>query len=75
MLRDSIQIELNEDTATNGTVTGYYLREIANAPTGTLPSTGGMGTILYTAIGIGIMAAAVAIIVIYRKKKMNQQNS
>lgn len=75
LLRDSIQIELNEDTATNGTVTGYYLREIANAPTGTLPSTGGMGTILYTAIGIGIMAAAVAIIVIYRKKKMNQQNS
>lgn len=49
---------------------GYQLVEIANNAAGLLPFTGGMGTIIYTIIGLAIVAGASVGIVYYKKRKV-----
>ncbi|MGI6033001.1 MAG: isopeptide-forming domain-containing fimbrial protein [Coriobacteriales bacterium] len=52
---------------------GTAAQKIANTPAGSLPSTGGMGTMLYIAVGLIIMAAAVALILVRRRNRANGQ--
>ena len=56
----------NDETPTvEGTTNGY---EIKNTKLSTLPSTGGMGTYLFTIIGVVVMAGAAGAFFISRRK-------
>ena len=48
------------NTRMNGTTGGFQL-----------PKTGGEGTLLVTAIGLGLLCVAVVLLVVYRKKSRN----
>lgn len=48
---------------------GYYLAEIMLQSSPDLPFTGGIGTIIYTAIGLIVIVSSVALFYVYRKKK------
>lgn len=50
-------------------VTGTYSITVANTEAGLLPATGGLGTILYTLIGLFIITFSATAVVYYRKKK------
>ena len=52
-----------EVTAVTGNV-----KKVVNKKGGLLPSTGGTGTVIYTAGGIGVMACAIIVLAIKRKK-------
>lgn len=57
-------------SGTNQNVISFNLENINNDDAGfTLPVTGGMGTMIFTILGIALMAGAVTIIVVSRKKK------
>ncbi len=49
--------------------TAYYTVTVANTKSGLLPATGGLGTILYTLIGLFIITFSATAVVYYRKKK------
>ena len=51
------------------TTEGYYPLEVTNAKAGLLPSTGGLGTVIYTLIGLVIIASGSIAFVSYRKKQ------
>lgn len=50
-------------------VSASYTVEVANTKAGLLPATGGLGTILYTLIGLFIITFSATAVVYYRKKK------
>lgn len=57
-------------TGINQNVISFNLENISDADADfTLPVTGGMGTMIFTILGIALMAGAVTIIVVSRKKK------
>lgn len=62
-----------DKTASDATTSGKVAQNIINTPAGSLPSTGGMGTVLYIAVGLIIMAAAVALILVRRRNRANGQ--
>ena len=47
--------------------------EILNAQKGLLPSTGGIGTKIFTVIGISLMLIVVSSYIIARRKKLQNQ--
>ncbi len=53
------------------TTDGYYPLEVKNAKAGLLPSTGGLGTIFYTLIGLLVVGAGAYEVVKYSKKQVN----
>ena len=53
------------------TTEGYYPLEVTNAKAGLLPSTGGLGTIFYTLIGLLVVGAGAYEVVKYSKKQIN----
>ena len=57
-------------TATTSSTTTSVSVEVLNAKEGFLPTTGGMGTKIFTAVGIVVMLAAV-VALIYRNKRNN----
>ncbi len=57
------------DSDNYDTETGYYSITVANTEAGLLPATGGLGTILYTLIGLFIITFSATAVVYYRKKK------
>ena len=57
-------------TATTSSTTTSVSVEVLNAKEGFLPTTGGMGTKIFTAVGIVVMLAA-AVALVYRNKKNN----
>ena len=67
--KDAVPIKVKITGATEGTVTGYYRVDIAAYETGTLPFTGGMGTSLFSFIGLLVIAASAIAIIVYRNKK------
>ncbi len=75
LLSGTLEVEITNDNSDTGTLAGYHLESIPNTKIGSLPSTGGIGAILYLTLGIGLMVGAVVFIVIYRKKKLGKQNS
>lgn len=52
----------------NGTTTGDTL-EVENTKGSTLPGTGGMGTIIFTAAGAGVVLVAGIMLIVYMKKR------
>ena len=53
---------------TSLTSEGYYPLEVKNAKQGLLPSTGGLGTILYTTFGLLVIVLGSLAFISYRKK-------
>lgn len=68
---DPIQVIVNKDAQTLDKVTpGHVNVEIDNIKGGTLPSTGGMGTVIFTVVGI-CLAGGAAILLITKKRIKN----
>ena len=63
--KNAVEIEISKASVEEG----YQLVEITNNAAGLLPFTGGMGTIVYTIIGLIIIAGASIGIVSYKKSK------
>ena len=51
---------------------GYWKVDIANTPGVTLPTTGGMGTVIFTGVGATLMLGA-AVLLITKKRLMNKE--
>ena len=71
--KDAITIKVNLEGSTPGSVDGYYEAEVAAFEAGTLPFTGGPGTILYTVIGMITIVSAILLFVLYARKKKQEQ--
>ena len=56
----------------DATASGYYKLDVTNSKAGALPLTGGIGTILYTMIGLLIIALAVLLISTSKTRKENK---
>lgn len=69
LIKNAVEIEINKDNVeTTGTDEGYRIVELTNKKAGILPFTGGIGTIIYTVVGLTIVGFAATGIVTYRKK-------
>ena len=71
--KDAITIKVKLEGSTPGSVDGYYEAEVAAFEAGTLPFTGGPGTILYTVIGMITVVSAILLFVLYARKKKQEQ--
>ena len=71
LIKEPIAVEIATEGATAGTKEGYYKVITYNDTMWYLPSTGGIGTILYTVIGLLVIGLSTYAIVYYRKKKFN----
>lgn len=67
-------VEVSFTTTDVETTGGVYTVEVPNKSGVQLPATGGIGTVIFTVIGIAIMAGAVVLLVIYRKKAKAKEN-
>ena len=61
--------------STNTDPFGLYIVEVPISKAGLLPVTGGIGTIIYTVIGLGVIIGAVTIYIVYKKKNKKQELS
>ena len=57
------------DVGTTESADGYYSVNIKFVPVSSLPFTGGIGTIIYTAIGLIVIVSSVALFYVYRKRQ------
>ena len=73
LAKDAITIKVKLEGSTPGSVEGYYEAEVAAFEAGTLPFTGGPGTILYTVIGMITIVSAILLFVLYARKKKQEQ--
>lgn len=73
--KDAISIKVKIEGSTPGSTEGYYEGEVAAFEAGTLPFTGGTGTILYTIIGLITVISAILLFVLYSKQKKQEQAS
>ncbi len=71
--KDAITIKVKLEGSTPSSVEGYYEAEVAAFEAGTLPFTGGPGTILYTVIGMITIVSAILLFVLYARKKKQEQ--
>lgn len=77
-LNTPVMIQIKDDNrngmptlndGTNEFTDGYVALNVENTKGFTLPTTGGMGTVLFTAGGIVIMGAAILLLFVLRRKK------
>lgn len=61
-------VKVNFTDANVEATAGFYTVEVPNSSGITLPKTGGTGTVIFTIIGIALMAGAVVLFVVSRKK-------
>lgn len=75
LIRDAIETEITPEG--NGATTGifYTRKDVPSSKVGLLPSTGGVGTIIFTVIGLLFIVVAIIFIIVYRKKKNNKEQS
>ena len=73
LAKDAITIKVKLEGSTPGSAEGYYEAEVAAFEAGTLPFTGGPGTILYTVIGMITVVSAILLFVLYARKKKQEQ--
>lgn len=62
---DNLEFEVTKDSYSDPD----YLYEIKNIPTSKLPLTGGMGTALFTVVGLSLIGLAVVLFVVSKKSK------
>ena len=67
-------IKVNFTDAEVEATAGIYTVEVENSDGFTLPQTGGIGTAIFTAVGIAIMGVAVVMLIVTKKKKSNSAN-
>ncbi len=70
-----VKVGPNEGTSDGSKGEGYYMIQIENEKGlafFNLPGTGGIGTVIYTVVGMAIIGMAAYVIVIYRKKNKAQ---
>lgn len=68
-LGDSVVVKVNGATAqVSAGVASLKVENTKNETGFTLPQTGGAGTLMVTAIGLGLLCAGVVLLVVYRKK-------
>ena len=72
LLTDAVEVHFTDDEAKANE--GIYTVEVPNSSGIQLPVTGGMGTIIFTVIGIALMAGAVVLLVFSRKKAKTDGN-
>lgn len=58
----------DNSTGTDG-ADGYYELDVVNSQGFTLPSTGGMGTVLFTTIGIVLMGGGLVLLLLYLRRR------
>lgn len=69
LLKQNIEVQINaEQIESDEESNGYQTIEIGNQKAGLLPFTGGLGTIIYTLLGLSIVAIAATSITMYQKK-------
>ena len=69
----TLQYKINDGDEQNGTTTdGVIKADVENTSGSTLPSTGGMGTKLFYAVG-GILMAGAAIVLVVRKRRSDAE--
>lgn len=73
LIRDAIEVEITTTGNDAEAGEGFTRKEIPNAKIGILPATGGFGTIIFTLIGLLVLAGSISIIMVYRAKQ-NQEN-
>lgn len=69
ILDNAVQVNFTAENVDN--TTGVYTVQVLNSDGFTLPVTGGTGTVIFTLIGIVLMAGAVALFVISRIKNQS----
>jgi LPXTG-motif cell wall-anchored protein len=69
VLKDSNNTGALDGADSTSYTDGYLPKTVQNSKGFTLPTTGGMGTILFTAGGILLMGAAIVLVVVIRKRK------
>lgn len=72
LLTEAIKVNFTE--AEVEATAGIYTVEVKNSDGFTLPQTGGIGTAIFTAVGIAIMGVAVVMLIVTKKKKSNSAN-
>lgn len=70
---DDITVDANTIESTTPKTQGHYYLEIPNMPAIVLPFTGGIGTIVFTVVGLCIVLVGSIAYVIYRKKSLNDE--
>lgn len=72
LLKDPVTITIAATYDADGNCTGVSgnTKTVVNKAGGLLPSTGGMGTVIFTAAGVSVMLAAVLLLVIKRRKEV-----
>ncbi len=69
LLKQKIEVEINaEQIESDEESNGYQKIEIANEKATALPFTGGFGTVIYTLLGLSIVAISATSITMYQKK-------
>ena len=75
LLQNAVEIKLTDadkngklDTSTDNVLTGI---KAVNSKGFNLPVTGGIGTVLFTVVGVVLMASGVLLVLVYRKKRQN----
>lgn len=67
--QEKSKIETTTFTGSDSTTEGIKVQEVINRKGFTLPTTGGIGTFVFTFAGIAMMAAAVILLITGKKKK------
>lgn len=73
--KDAVSMKVKIEGSTESTTEGYYVTEVAAFEAGVLPFTGGTGSILYTVIGMITVVSAVLLLVLYTRKKKQEQTA
>ncbi len=73
--KDAVSMKVKIEGSTASTTEGYYVTEVAAFEAGILPFTGGTGSILYTVIGMITVVSAVLLLVLYTRKKKQEQTA
>ncbi len=65
-------VETADENLVEGTVNTTYSRQfdivVKNSSTPSLPTTGGMGTVIFTVVGVALMAGAAGFVIVRRKR-------
>lgn len=72
LIRDSIPVEIKKENTGATAGEGYTRLNIPASKVGLLPSTGGIGTMLYTLLGLIVVISAIALVIVYRKQKKEE---
>ena len=74
-LATTVSMSVKINGSVDGTIDGYYKVKIPTIKVATLPFTGGLGTIIYTLVGLVVIITSFMIFSLYRGKNKNKRLS